>query len=96
MNINGKAKQNRTYEAIVIGSGVTGGYAAMELCDLGVNTLVLERGRPVAHGDYPTATLDPWEIPNAGRLPQEMLDRNPVIARCYALRQNHGTLFCKR
>jgi choline dehydrogenase-like flavoprotein len=95
MNINGKAKQNRTYEAIVIGSGVTGGYAAMELCDRGVNTLVLERGRPVAHGDYPTATLDPWEIPNAGRLPREMLDRNPVIARCYAFDKTTEHFFVK-
>ncbi len=95
MNITGKAKEDRSYDAIVIGSGVTGGYAAMELCDLGVKTLVLERGRPVKHGDYPTATLDPWEIPNAGHLPQEMLDRNPVIARCYAYDKTTEHFFVK-
>ena len=95
MNITGKTIEDRSYDAIVIGSGVTGGYAAMELCDLGVKTLVLERGRPVKHGDYPTATLDPWEIPNAGHLPQEMLDRNPVIARCYAYDKTTEHFFVK-
>jgi choline dehydrogenase-like flavoprotein len=95
MNITGKAKDDNTYDAIVIGSGVTGGYAAKELCDNGVKTLVLERGRPVPHGDYPTATLDPWELPNAGRLPQEVLDRNPIIARCYAYDNTTEHFFVK-
>ncbi len=52
----------RTYDAIVIGSGISGGWAAKELCEAGLKTLVLERGRHVEHGDYPTATLDPWDI----------------------------------
>lgn len=84
MVIEGKEKENRTYDAIIIGSGMTGGYAAKELCDRGVKTLVLERGRPVAHGDYPTAMLDPWELENAGRIPQDTLQENPIIGRCYA------------
>ncbi len=52
----------RTYDAIVIGSGISGGWAAKELCEAGLKTLVLERGRHVEHGDYPTASLDPWDF----------------------------------
>ena len=51
----------RQYDAIVIGSGITGGWAAKELCEKGLKTLVLERGRHVEHGDYPTASIDPWD-----------------------------------
>ncbi|WP_111980311.1 GMC oxidoreductase [Algibacillus agarilyticus] len=56
------------YEAIVIGSGISGGYAAMELCKKGYKTLMLERGRMVQHGDYPTAMLDKWDLPNQGEV----------------------------
>lgn len=52
----------RRYDAIVIGSGISGGWAAKELCEAGLKTLVLERGRHVEHGDYPTASLDPWDL----------------------------------
>ncbi|MDH3242980.1 MAG: GMC family oxidoreductase [Saprospiraceae bacterium] len=55
-------KQSVTYDAIVIGSGISGGFAAMELCKKGYKTLVLERGRDIKHGDYPTANLDAWEL----------------------------------
>ena len=58
------SKDDFTYDAIVIGSGISGGYAAMELCAKGYKTLVLERGRMVKHGEYPTANLDPWDLPN--------------------------------
>lgn len=57
-------KENATYDAIVIGSGISGGYAAMELCNKGYKTLVLERGRMVKHGEYPTAEMDTWDLPN--------------------------------
>lgn len=95
MEYIGKSQDERTYDAIVIGSGMSGGYAAKELCDNGVNTLVLERGRPVKHGDYPTAMKDPWEIDNAGRLPQEMLEKNPIIAKCYAFDKTTEHFFVK-
>ena len=62
-NINGKGKEGVTYDAIVIGSGISGGFAAMELCTKGLKTLVLERGRMVKHGEYPTANRDTWELP---------------------------------
>lgn len=51
------------FDAIVIGSGISGGWAAKELCEKGLKTLLLERGRNVEHiKDYPTATLRPWEL----------------------------------
>jgi choline dehydrogenase-like flavoprotein len=63
MHINGKLKSGNTYDAIVIGSGISGGWAAMELCKQGLKTLLLERGRDVEHvRDYPTATLNPWDF----------------------------------
>ena len=62
MTLFDEANSPRTYDAIVIGSGITGGWAAKELCEAGLKTLILERGRHVEHGDYPTAALDPWDI----------------------------------
>src|SRR6185312_489934 len=70
-----------TYDAIVIGSGISGGWAAKELCDLGLKTLVLERGRNVEHvKDYPTATTPPWDFKHRGRMTTAMLKDNPYIS----------------
>ena len=67
LHINSGGVQKNTYDAIVIGSGISGGWAAKELCELGLKTLVLERGRDVKHiKDYPTATLAPWEFKHRG------------------------------
>ena len=56
-------KVGATYDAIVIGSGISGGWAAMDLCTKGMKTLLLERGRNVEHiKDYTTATLNPWDF----------------------------------
>ena len=76
MMFNSKGKEERTYDAIVIGSGISGGYAAMELCTKGYKTLVLERGRDVKHGDYPTANMDSWEFDNQGKVSQEEIDKH--------------------
>lgn len=63
-NILGKGISGNTYDAIVIGSGITGGIAAKELTEAGLKVLVLERGRMVEHvKDYPTALTDPWDLP---------------------------------
>ena len=63
-NFNINADKEVTYDAIVIGSGISGGWAAKELCEAGLKTLVLERGRIVEHvKDYPTMNKDPWGIP---------------------------------
>src|SRR5213596_384631 len=67
-----------TYDAIVIGSGISGGWAAKELCEHGLKTLVLERGRNVEHiKDYPTATKAPWEFRHRGEMSKEFIQQNP-------------------
>ena len=72
MNINGKAKAENTYDAIVIGSGISGGWAAKELTEKGLKTLVLEKGRDVKHiQDYPTANTPPWDYPYGDRITME-------------------------
>ena len=66
-------KKNNTYDAIVIGSGISGGWAAKELCEKGLKTIVLERGRDVKHvSDYPTAMKNPWEFEHRGQVPLEI------------------------
>ena len=85
MNVIGDVKAKMTFDAIVIGSGMSGGWAAKELSEQGLKTLVLERGRDVKHlEDYPTATKNPWDFPYRGRLPHEMNHANPIADRCYA------------
>ena len=67
MTMPGDSVKNRTYDAIVIGSGASGGWAAKELCDKGIKTLILERGRNVEHiKDYPTASKAPWQFEHRG------------------------------
>ena len=81
--------EKRTYGAIVIGSGMAGGWAAKEFCDKGVKTLVLERGRKVTHNeDYPTTLMSPWEFPHRGRLTQEEIDANPIASKCYIFKED--------
>ena len=64
------SKDKRSYDAIVIGSGASGGWAAKELTEKGLKTLVLERGRMVRHiEDYPTASKAPWEFEFRGVVP---------------------------
>lgn len=95
MNFQGSEKAN-TYEAIVIGSGISGGWAAKELGDKGVKTLVLERGRNVEHlKDYPTTNMKPWEFEHRGQMPEEIVKANPVVSRCYAFREDAAHFFVK-
>src|SRR5271154_6722438 len=66
----GDTLDSRTFDAIVIGSGMSGGWAAKEFCEKGLKTLVLERGRDVKHiKDYPTASQGPWEFKHRGTVP---------------------------
>lgn len=76
MNFKIQGKNDYTYDAIVIGSGISGGFAAMELCKKGYKTIVLERGPMRKHGDYPTANLDPWEIENQNMVTQEEIAKH--------------------
>ncbi len=96
MYINGKGTSGNTYDAIVIGSGISGGWAAKELCEKGLKTLVLERGRMVEHiKDYPTAAMHPWEFKHRGVIPQKIKDENPVVSRCYAFSEATEHFFVK-
>ena len=88
MNLNIEAVKQNTYDAIVVGTGISGGWAAKELTEKGLKTLVLERGRMVKHPEYPTATKDPWDFENAGRPTQEDLKNQGVQARTgYTIQQ---------
>ncbi|MGZ8510680.1 MAG: NAD(P)-binding protein, partial [Chitinophagaceae bacterium] len=96
VNINSKAEDQHSFDAIVIGSGISGGWAAKELCDQGLKTLVLERGRNVEHiKDYTTAVKEPWDFPHRGRMPLAIEKENPVVARCYAFGEATDHFFVK-
>jgi choline dehydrogenase-like flavoprotein len=87
---------NLTYDAIVIGSGISGGWAAKELCEQGLKTLVLERGRNVEHNkDYPTATLDPWQFKHRGAMTKAFLDENPLITKAAGFGEDNAHFFIK-
>ena len=92
----GDTIKDRTFDAIVIGSGISGGWAAKELCEKGLKTLVLERGRDVKHlKDYPTTNKWPWELEHRGKMPIEVEKENPVVSRCYAFGEATHQFFVK-
>ncbi|MBN3520445.1 GMC family oxidoreductase [Algoriphagus lutimaris] len=79
---------NQAYDAIVVGSGISGGWAAKELTEKGLKVLLLERGPMVEHvKDYKSATLAPWEVPHRGRRTQEQLENHPNLRRDYVLNE---------
>lgn len=85
-----------TFDAIVIGSGMSGGWAAKELCEQGLKTLVLERGRDVVHlKDYPTTNMLPWEFKHRGQVPYAIAKDNPIITKCYAFKEDAMHFFVK-
>ncbi|WDF72904.1 GMC oxidoreductase [Novosphingobium sp. KACC 22771] len=74
------------FDAIVIGSGMSGGMAAKELCELGLKTLVLERGRKIEHGASYNDWMQPWDLPTGGGVPEEVLEKDyPIQRQCYAV-----------
>jgi len=82
------------YDAIVIGSGISGGWAAKELCEKGLKTLLIERGRKVEHiKDYPTATKAPWELPHRGNITEEFRKKNPLITRSAGFGEDNAHFF---
>ena len=90
-------KSSIEYDAIVVGSGISGGWAAKELCEKGLKTLVLERGRNVEHGkDYDTANMEAWDFPNYGRMTTEqMKDYEKQKRTGYTVRPGHVKYFVK-
>lgn len=87
---------NNSFDAIVIGSGMSGGWAAKEFCEKGLKTLLLERGRDVKHlKDYPTTNMLPWEFKHRGQVPYNIAKDNPSITRCYAFKEDAMHFFVK-
>jgi choline dehydrogenase-like flavoprotein len=88
-NFNIDSVKKRTYDAIVIGSGISGGWAAKELTEKKLKTLVLERGKDVKHIiDYPTTMKEPWEFEHRGQMPLEVQKANPIASRCYIFKED--------
>ena len=95
-NLNVDSAKERTYDAIVIGSGMSGGWAAKELTDKGLKVLMLERGRDVKHiKDYPTTNMYPWEFKHRGEMPEKVQEANPIVNRCYAFHESAAHFFVK-
>ena len=87
---------NNSFDVIVIGSGLSGGWAAKEFTEKGLKTLVLERGPEVKHlRDYPTTNMMPWEFPHRNEIPQAVKEANPVISKCYAFKEDAAHFFVK-
>jgi choline dehydrogenase-like flavoprotein len=81
MYFNSEGTNEVSYDAIVIGSGISGGWAAKELSEKGLKTLVLERGRMVRHGEYPTANMEDWELPNRNKMTPEQMKEYQIQER---------------
>ena len=79
---------DNTYDAIVIGSGISGGWAAKELTEKGLKTIMLERGKNIEHvKGYVNASKGPWEFPHRGGRTQEMIKDYPALRRDYPLNE---------
>lgn len=90
-----KTKAN-TFDTIVVGAGMSGGWAAKEFSEQGFKTLLLERGPNVEHLiDYPTTNMQPWEFEHRGRLTTQEIKDNPIVSRCYAFREDARHFFVK-
>lgn len=86
LHINNKAVSQNTYDAIVIGSGISGGWAAKELTEKGLKVLMLERGRNLEHiKDYRTANKNPWDFTHRGAATAAQKKNDPVISRDWAM-----------
>lgn len=89
-------KENYHFDAIVIGSGISGGWAAKELCEKGLKTIVLERGTMVEHiKDYTHATKDPWELPHRNRLTEEEKKIYYVQSRHYSIGEDNKQYYVR-
>ena len=90
MNLNTELQKNNSFDAIVVGTGISGGWATKELTEKGLKTIVLERGPMLAkHPNYPTAMKDPWQLENADRPTQEDLEKQGKQQRTgYAIKQS--------
>ncbi|MBT4904684.1 MAG: GMC family oxidoreductase [Flavobacteriaceae bacterium] len=89
-------ENTNTFDTIVIGAGMAGGWAAKEFSEQGFKTLLLERGPNVEHlKDYPTTNMQPWEFKHRGQLTAKEISDNPVASSCYAFREDAKHFFVK-
>jgi choline dehydrogenase-like flavoprotein len=80
----------KTYDAIVVGSGISGGWAAKELTEKGLSVLLLERGEDIKHiSGYTKANREVWELPHRGGRTQQMIKDYPVLKRDYPLNERN-------
>jgi choline dehydrogenase-like flavoprotein len=90
VNVNNKAQAKNTYDAIVIGSGISGGWAAKELTERGLKTIMLERGRNFEHiKDYKTAGNNPWDFEHRRNVTLAQKKRHPILARAWGLNEGN-------
>lgn len=95
-NLNIEAKNANTYDAIVIGSGVSGGWAAKELTEKGLRVLMLERGRELPHvAGYDYAMKNPWETKYHGKITLEQKETHPKLSRDYPYNETTETYWMK-
>lgn len=88
--------KSNTFDTIIIGAGMSGGWAAKEFTEKGFKTLLLERGPNVEHiNDYPTTNTQPWEFKHRGRLTSKEIKDNPIVSSCYAFREDAKHFFVK-
>ena len=89
-------EEEKVYQAIIIGAGMSGSWVAKELCDRGLRTLLLDRGPNVKHlADYPTASKYPWEFEHRGRISDEEREANPIATQCYNYYEGSKHFFTK-
>ncbi len=87
--------QAQSFDAIVVGSGISGGWAAKELTEKGLKVLLLERGKNIEHvKDYLNATKGPWEYPHRGGRTRAMEAAYPVLKRDYPLNEKNLDWWC--
>lgn len=88
-NLNTKSTAQQTFDAIVVGSGISGGWAAKELTEKGLKTLMLERGRDVEHiKDYPTTNMYPYQFEHRLQITRQIKEQNPIVSKCYAFKED--------
>lgn len=87
--LNVKAKDKNSFDVIVVGSGISGGWAAKELCEKGLKVLLIERGKPIEHPQYPTANKAPWEFQHRNNLSLADKKDHQVQSRHFSYREDN-------
>ena len=87
--LNNKVKEVTHFDVIIVGSGISGGWAAKELCEKGLKVLLLERGENVTHPNYPTTNNNPWDFPHRLHLTEEDKKQQFVQSRHWSFREDN-------